>query len=149
MRISDWSSDVCSSDLPLSHVDFPTFFADLSINFFIHKFPLSIWNESPYPNSSSLRVPLGDLTLDKNSLTLDLGGGEPLAASKPQTSNYSDRPYEKRLTQSGRRFISVDVDANLLEILDKNRGKLRRGVFLDRLLSKEFAGGKGDNLMSG
>src|SRR3546814_8574998 len=83
MRISDWSSDVCSSDL----------------------------------------------TLDKNSLTLDLGGGEPLAASKPQTSNYSDRPYEKRLTQSGRRFISVDVDANLLEILDKNRGKLRRGVF--------------------
>src|SRR3546814_12323190 len=101
MRISDWSSDVCSSDL----------------------------------------------TLDKNSLTLDLGGGEPLAASKPQTSNYSDRPYEKRLTQSGRRFISVDVDANLLEILDKNRGKLRRGVFLDRLLSKEFAGGKGDNLM--
>src|SRR3546814_20901214 len=97
MRISDWSSDVCSSDL----------------------------------------------TLDKNSLTLDLGGGEPLAASKPQTSNYSDRPYEKRLTQSGRRFISVDVDANLLEILDKNRGKLRRGVFLDRLLNKEFAGGKG------
>src|SRR3546814_16248426 len=102
MRISDWSSDVCSSDL----------------------------------------------TLDKNSLTLDLGGGEPLAASKPQTSNYSDRPYEKRLTQSGRRFISVDVDANLLEILDKNRGKLRRGVFLDRLLCKEFDGGKGDTLLS-
>src|SRR3546814_19032566 len=103
MRISDWSSDVCSSDL----------------------------------------------TLDKNSLTLDLGGGEPLAASKPQTSNYSDRPYEKRLTQSGRRFISVDVDATLLEILDQNHGKLRRGVFLDRLLSKASAGGKGDNLVYG
>jgi hypothetical protein len=87
--------------------------------------------------------------LDKNSLTLDLGGGEPMAASSPNSTSYSDRPYEKRLTQSGRRFISVDIDAKLLENLDEKRGKLRRGAYLDRLLSKEFAGGEGDLRMSG
>lgn len=49
---------------------------------------------------------------------------------------YSDRPYERDLVSSGRRIISLDVDASLLAIVDDMRKKdgVRRGVQLDRLL---------------
>lgn len=75
------------------------------------------------------------------------GGEQPIADAGADSQVYSDRPYEKRLTESGRRFISIDIDAKLLENLDRNRGKDRRGKFLDKLLADAFDG-EGDLRMS-
>lgn len=52
----------------------------------------------------------------------------------PAADTYSERPYEHRLVTSGRRVINVDIDATLIEEIDKIRGKDRRGLILDRLL---------------
>lgn len=49
---------------------------------------------------------------------------------------YSDRRYERQLVDSGRRIISLDLDAELLERLDDmRRGEgMRRGLQIDKLL---------------
>jgi len=49
---------------------------------------------------------------------------------------YSDRPYERDLVTSGRRIVSLDLDASLLAAVDDMRRKdgVRRGLQLDRLL---------------
>lgn len=63
--------------------------------------------------------------------------GDRSSAPKTQSSQsgYADRPYERNLTNNGRRFISVDLDASLLERVDQLRGKDRRGIILDQLLA--------------
>lgn len=49
---------------------------------------------------------------------------------------YSDRPYERDLVNRGRRIVSLDLDATLLDQIDDLRRKdgVRRGLQLDRLL---------------
>jgi hypothetical protein len=49
---------------------------------------------------------------------------------------YSDRPYERELVSSGRRIVSLDLDASLLDQIDDLRRKhgVRRGLQLDSLL---------------
>jgi hypothetical protein len=49
---------------------------------------------------------------------------------------YSDRPYERDLVSKGRRIVSLDLDATLLDQIDDLRRKdgVRRGLQLDRLL---------------
>lgn len=83
--------------------------------------------------------------MDKKSITPDSGGDQPMA--EQDNSSYAERPYERRLTNSGRRFISVDIDTNLLDRIDRDRGKLRRGAYLDKLIAQAFAG-EGDPRMS-
>jgi hypothetical protein len=77
--------------------------------------------------------------LSQATITPVSGEGPRIAALQP-AEVYADRPYEKRLTETGRRFISVDVDARLLDQLDRARGKDRRGVFLDKLLATLLVG---------
>lgn len=86
--------------------------------------------------------------MDNDLFTPALGGDEPMATPEADARGYENRPYERRLAQNGRRFISVDVDAHLLENIDRKRGKLRRGAYLDRLLTEIFAS-EGDLRMSG
>jgi hypothetical protein len=62
------------------------------------------------------------------------GGRKTVPSAQPNNAGYADRPYERNLTQKGRRFISVDLDASVLERVDQLRGKDRRGIFLDQLL---------------
>lgn len=56
----------------------------------------------------------------------------------PRADNgpYSDRPYERDLVTSGRRIVSLDLDAGLLAAVDDMRREagVRRGLQLDRLL---------------
>ena len=49
---------------------------------------------------------------------------------------YSDRPYERHLVSSGRRIVSIDLDADLLKCVDAMRSQdgVRRGLQVDRLL---------------
>ena len=86
--------------------------------------------------------------MDKDLFAPISGGDEPVFAPDADAHGYENRPYERRLAQNGRRFISVDVDAQVLENIDRNRGKMRRGVYLDRLLARVFAS-EGDLRMSG
>ena len=61
---------------------------------------------------------------------------------------YADRPYERNLTQRGRRFISIDIDSALLARIDAQRGAVRRGVFLDSLLSRAIDSQEGQQTMT-
>lgn len=55
---------------------------------------------------------------------------------KAESELYPNRRYERRLVESGRRVINVDLDAVLIEKIDTLRGKKRRGLMLDKLIAE-------------
>ncbi|WP_162815077.1 hypothetical protein [Erythrobacter aureus] len=57
----------------------------------------------------------------------------------PASNLYSNREYERRLTNSGRRMVSLDLDSDLVSRLDGMRGKERRGLIIDTLLKEAIA----------
>lgn len=66
-------------------------------------------------------------------------GDRQAVPSAKESGSYADRPYEANLLKSGRRFISVDLDSDLLSKIDTLRGKKRRGVMLDELIAQAIA----------
>ncbi len=57
-------------------------------------------------------------------------------ASNSATVPVPTRDYERRISQSGRKIISLDLDQNLLKIIDELRqiNGLRRGLQIEDLL---------------
>ncbi|OYX95523.1 MAG: hypothetical protein B7Y74_04050 [Novosphingobium sp. 35-62-5] len=49
---------------------------------------------------------------------------------------YADRPYERKLTMSGRKLVSIDLDEDLVRKIDAIRGNARRGLAIDALLTR-------------
>jgi hypothetical protein len=49
---------------------------------------------------------------------------------------YADRPYERKLSDNGRKIVSLDLDADLVDEVDRIRSsnRLRRGLTIDALL---------------
>jgi hypothetical protein len=58
------------------------------------------------------------------------------AAERDETGPYVDRAYERDLVQQGRRIVSLDIDASLLDRIDDMRRvpRVRRGLAIERLL---------------
>ena len=51
------------------------------------------------------------------------------------------RPYERDKVDSGRRFVSLDIDADVLSRVDdiRTRDGVRRGIAIERLLRSALA----------
>lgn len=49
---------------------------------------------------------------------------------------YADRPYERKLSDNGRKIVSLDLDADLVDKVDRIRSSKghRRGLTIDALL---------------
>ncbi len=58
---------------------------------------------------------------------------------EPASTLYPNRDYERRLSNNGRRMVSLDLDSELVSALDGMRGKERRGLMIDRLLKEAIA----------
>lgn len=58
------------------------------------------------------------------------------ASSKKDVGAYATRPYERHITDSGRKMVSLDLDGSLVDLIDKIRGKQRRGLMIDDLIRK-------------
>lgn len=61
---------------------------------------------------------------------------------------YAERPYERRLHQNGRKILSVDLDASLVEKVDRMRGTKRRGLQIDQLLREALRSQTGEASMA-
>jgi hypothetical protein len=74
-------------------------------------------------------------------------GGIPLTCDtfdQPQSeaaTAYASRPYERKLTMSGRKLVSIDLDEELVRKVDEIRGNARRGLAIDVLLTRALAMG--------
>ncbi len=63
--------------------------------------------------------------------------GPPTAEDGP----YAGRQYERTLVENGRRIVSIDIDARLLDTIDDLRRshRIRRGLQLDHLIRAGLA----------
>lgn len=52
---------------------------------------------------------------------------------------YADRPYERTLASTGRKFVSLDLDEDLVRTIDQLRGARRRGLQIDALLRRALS----------
>lgn len=52
---------------------------------------------------------------------------------------YATRPYERHLSSTGRKIVSIDLDQDLVAHIDKIRGNRRRGLQVDDLIRKALA----------
>ena len=52
---------------------------------------------------------------------------------------YADRPYERTLASAGRKFVSLDLDEDLVKRIDDLRGASRRGLQIDALLRRALS----------
>jgi hypothetical protein len=52
---------------------------------------------------------------------------------------YADRPYERTLASAGRKFVSLDLDEDLVKRIDDLRGGSRRGLQIDALLRRALS----------
>lgn len=52
---------------------------------------------------------------------------------------YADRPYERTLASAGRKFVSLDLDEDLVRTIDRLRGARRRGLQIDALLRRALS----------
>lgn len=54
---------------------------------------------------------------------------------KSPSPGYSDRDYERKLIEDGRKFLTLDLPIETLGKIDSLRGKKRRGIIVEELLS--------------
>lgn len=52
---------------------------------------------------------------------------------------YAARPYERRLSSTGRKILSIDLDQDLVAKIDALRGSRRRGLQVDDLIRTALA----------